>query len=159
MDKMMELMMEREGKEFNKLYYKQKEFLKFGREVLSFSSEFYYGNLEVIVEETEEDLEELEEIEELEKEMEMIEKENERVISELKKKEMEDRELIKKLEKECYDYELEIKENEEMNEFLRLEKECCECEKKESKSILKLYLSTVGGLIWKEMFGLGCRYK
>ena len=154
---MKERMRERYGKNFDKLYYKQKRFLKFGRKILSLKNDLMNGNFDMIFEETEEELKEIEELEKVEREIEMLDEEYERILGEIERMKLVDEEL-KKLEKESEIYELERLKVEEMNEFLKIEIECCEIEVKKSKSKLKKYFSIVGDLVWKEMFGLGCKY-
>ena len=72
-------MFEREEKEFDELYYKQDDFLEFGRDILDFDDDDYLDYLDEIVEETEEELEELEELERVERERKMLDREKERV--------------------------------------------------------------------------------
>ena len=59
---------EREEKEYDELYYKQDEFLEFGRKIMNFDD--FWNSLDEIVEETEEELDELEELDRVDRERE-----------------------------------------------------------------------------------------
>ena len=63
-------------------------------------------------------------------------------------------------ERERVEKELE-REELEMEEFLMIERECLVSERKEVSSRCKIgvYLNIIGGLVLKEMFGLGCMYR